>query len=77
MKATEKQLNYITRLMGNTYVAEYSKLTAKTASALIDAIKQYKSPLLIGFNDDAEMGRVYAQLCAAEIHAFGHIFANN
>lgn len=75
MKATEKQLNYITRLMGNTYMAEYSKLTIKTASALIDAIKQYKNPLLIGFNDGAELGRVYEQLCVAETRAFGHIFA--
>lgn len=61
--------------MGNTYAAEYDKLTVKTASELIDAIKQYKNPLLMGFNDDVELARVYEQLCVAEERAFGHIFS--
>lgn len=76
MKATEKQLNYISKLMGNTYVAEYDKLTVKTASVLISAIVAYKRPVLCGGRnaDDSMLAFVYENLCHAEIAAFGHTF---
>ena len=77
MKATIKQLNYIARLVGNTYAAEYDKLTVKTASVLISAIRAYKRPVLCGSGpaDDAMLAFVYENLCSAEIQAFGHTFA--
>jgi len=77
MKATKKQLNYISRLMGDTYAAEYDKLTVKTASVLISAIRAYKRPVLCGCcpADDAALAFVYENLCSAETRAFGHIFA--
>lgn len=76
MKATEKQLKYISKLMGNTYTAEYGKLTTKTASALISAIEAYKRPAIFGgFADGAMLAYVYENLCQAEIAAFGHTFA--
>lgn len=76
MKATEKQLKYISKLMGNTYTAEYDKLTTKTASQLITAIKAYKRPVLSGWRgaDDSMLAFVYNNLCHAEIVAFGHTF---
>ena len=79
MKATDKQLGYITRLMGNTYVPEYDKLTTKSASALISAILAYKRPVLSGARgaDDAALAYVYENLCRAEQSAFGHTFAKN
>ena len=75
-KATKKQLDYITRLMGNTYAAEYDKLTVKTASVLISAIRAYKRPVLCGCGptDDAMLAFVYGNLCKAEQKAFGHTF---
>ena len=76
MKATEKQLKYISKLMGDTYTAEYGKLTTNTASALISAIQAYKRPALFGgFADAAMLAHVYENLCHAEIVAFGHTFA--
>ena len=77
VKATEKQLNYISRLMGKTYEAEYDKLTVSSASALIDAIKIYKRPIFVGkrATDDSVLSFAYENLCRAEIRAFGHIFA--
>lgn len=79
MKATDKQLGYITRLMGSTYVHEYDKLTIKSASALISAILAYKRPVLSGKRgaDDSELSFVYENLCRAEQAAFGHTFANH
>lgn len=76
MKATIKQLNYIAKLMGNTYSAEYDKLTVKTASVLISAIVAYKRPVLCGSGpaDDSMLAFVYENLCHAEITAFGHTF---
>lgn len=78
MKATVEQLNYITKLMGKTYSAEYDKLTVKTASVLISAIRAYKRPVLCGsgLTDDLMLSFVYENLCHAEIKAFGHTFAN-
>lgn len=77
MKATIKQLNYITKMMGNTYSPEYDKLTVKTASVLISAIIAYKRPYLCGSvpADDSMLAFVYENLCHAEITAFGHTFA--
>jgi hypothetical protein len=76
MKATIKQLEYITRLMGNTYSAEYDKLTVRTASNLISAIKTYKNPIFFGNRaDDSALAFAYENLCVAETRAFGHIFA--
>jgi hypothetical protein len=79
MKATEKQLNYIEKLMGETYSAEYDKLTVKTASVLISAIVAYKRPVLIGSIpvDDTMLSFLYENLCHAEITAFGHTFATH
>ena len=78
MIATEKQLSYISRLMGDTYAAEYDKLTVKTASALITAIVAYKRPVLCGGRaDDSMLAFVYENLCHAEILAFGHTFAKS
>ena len=78
MKATTKQLNYIARLMGNTYSAEYDKLTVKTASILISAIQAYKRPVMMGSGpaDESMLAFVYENLCHAEIAAFGHTFAD-
>ena len=75
-KATKKQLDYITRLMGNTYAAEYDKLTVKTASELISAIKVYKFPVFCGVSslDDSVLAHGYETLCKAEQKAFGHTF---
>ena len=77
MKATEKQLNYIEKLMGKTYSAEYDQLTVKTASVLISALVAYKRPILCGRGpaDDSLLAFVYENLCHAEITAFGHTFA--
>ena len=77
MKATIKQLHYITKLMGNTYSAEYDKLTVETASILISAIVAYKRPILCGSGpaDDSMLAFVYENLCHAEIAVFGHTFA--
>ena len=76
MKATDKQLNYISKLMGNTYCAEYDKLTIKTASVLISAIVAYKKPVLCGNRpaDDTMLAFVLENLCHAEITAFGHTY---
>lgn len=78
MKATEKQLDYISKIAGNTYTAEYDKLTVRTASVLISALVAYKRPILCGRGpaDDSMLAFVYENLCHAEITAFGHTFAN-
>ena len=77
MKATIKQLDYISKIAGNTYSAEYDKLTVRTASVLISAIVAYKRPVLCGkgATDDSMLAFVYENLCHAEITAFGHTFA--
>ena len=74
--ATKKQLDYITRLMGETYKSGYGRLTVFTASKLIDAIKVYKNPLFFGERavDDSGMAFAYENLCSAEISAFGRTF---
>ena len=76
-KATKKQLEYLSKLMGETYKAEYDKLTVRTASNLIAAVKTYKEPLFFGSRaiDDSGMAFAYENLCRAEIAAFGHTFA--
>lgn len=78
-QATQKQLAYISKLIGNTYESEYGKLTTRTASDLIDAIKVYKNPVFFGSRavDDAGLAHAYENLCHAEIAAFGHTFASH
>ncbi len=78
-QATQKQLAYISKLIGNTYESEYAKLTTRTASDLIDAIKVYKNPVFFGSRavDDSGLAYAYENLCHAEIAAFGHTFASH
>ena len=75
-KATTKQLDYIVKLTGSLYSAEFDKLTIKTASVLISALVAYKKPVICGSRpaDDAMLSFVYENLCHAEITAFGHTF---
>ena len=72
-------MEYLSKLMGETYKSEYDKLTVRTASELINAIKVYKNPVFFGSRavDDAGLAHAYENLCHAEIAAFGHTFANH